>query len=126
MVGSRQWVMKWVRRAAVGGALGIASLGAMSPALAQCPGCAVLRVPLVCGSHAVLSAIASAAGERLSAFDLETGTLVELWQRPDGRSFTVLVHMADGTACVVASGTDWEAAPPAGNAGSEAHRETGS
>ncbi len=126
MVGSRQWVTKWVHRAAYGGALGIASISAMSPAHAQCPGCAVLRVPLVCGSHAVLSAIASAAGERLSAFGLETGTLVELWQRPDGRSFTVLVHMADGTACVVASGTDWEAAPPAGGPGTDAHRETGS
>ena len=126
MGGSRQRVRKWVHWAVLGGALGIASLGAMSPAQAQCPGCAVLRVPLVCGSHAVLSAIASAAGERLSAFGLETGMLVELWQRPDGRSFTVLVHMADGTACVVASGTDWEIAPPVGGTETDAHRETGS
>lgn len=39
---------------------------------------------------------------------------LEFWARPDGRAWTVVIRLPDGTACIADFGTDWRPAPGAG------------
>lgn len=42
------------------------------------------------------------------------GGLVELFRSPHGETWTLLLVLPDGRACMIAAGEDWQPLPPAG------------
>lgn len=80
--------------------LGVAFLAAFSfPASAQ----------LSCASRkAVTEQLARGHGERLNASGTTaSGALVELYEAPGGRSWTLVLALPDGRACLIAAGREW-------------------
>lgn len=64
-----------------------------------------------CGMRdAVIGALAEGYGERLAGAGLQSETRVlEVWTSDESGTWTILMTRADGTTCIVASGTDWRA-----------------
>ncbi len=62
-----------------------------------------------CGSHDKISETLEAQyGESVVARGLQSATqLLEVWRSDETGSWTVLVVLPSGTACVMASGTAW-------------------
>ena len=66
----------------------------------------------VCPAYGWLMKRLSEFGEnRVGAGSDHRHRLLELWARPDGRSWTVIIRLRDGTACVAAFGEGWRPAP---------------
>jgi len=40
------------------------------------------------------------------------GTVIELWNSPDGATWTLLLTMPNGTSCIVSAGNAWMAGNP--------------
>ena len=54
--------------------------------------------------------------EKLSALGLRSESQVmEIWSSDDTGTWTILLTRADGTSCIVASGTDWTSSFDKGN-----------
>ncbi len=86
---------------------GLAAAGPVTAAAAEMPPCAP-RAEL-------LAALADRYGERpLAAGPTNGGALLELLARPDGTSWSLIIDMPGGRACLLAAGTDWAPAPPPG------------
>jgi hypothetical protein len=52
-------------------------------------------------------------GERLTGAGLRSATqVVEIWSSDETGSFTVFVSRADGLACVIATGQNWQNSGP--------------
>jgi hypothetical protein len=64
---------------------------------------------LSCASHkAITDQLTRGYGERLSAGGItDSGALVEMHKTPDGRSWTLILVLPDGRACLVAAGNEW-------------------
>jgi hypothetical protein len=57
-------------------------------------------------------------GERFAGGGLQSETsILEVWFSPEGGTWTVLLTHADGTSCILASGTHWREALPSERAG---------
>lgn len=57
-------------------------------------------------------------GEEFAGGGIQSETrLLEVWYSPEVGTWTVLMTHADGTSCIVASGTHWRAAVPVGKTG---------
>ncbi|KNG93625.1 hypothetical protein [Pseudaestuariivita atlantica] len=47
-------------------------------------------------------------GEQITGAGLRSkDAMIELWQSPETGSWTMLMTRPDGTACIIAHGTDW-------------------
>lgn len=62
-----------------------------------------------CGSHDKISqTLQSQYGESVAARGLQSATrLFEIWRSGETGSWTMLIVLPSGTACVLASGTAW-------------------
>jgi hypothetical protein len=57
---------------------------------------------------AVTDQLAHQYGERLIATgETASGSLVELYAAPDGKSWTLVLALSDGRACLMAAGDGW-------------------
>lgn len=84
-------------------ALSVATLAA-TPVQAQVP-CAPRAV--------VIERLKSGYGEDLSGVGIQsTAQVVEVWIAPGTGTWTVLMSLADGKTCIIASGTDWQQLDP--------------
>jgi hypothetical protein len=54
-----------------------------------------------------LASLQSDYTERLVAAGVRDNKLIQLFVRPDGRSWTIVVLRPDGLACPLAAGVDW-------------------
>ncbi|MGR3540070.1 MAG: hypothetical protein ACU0BS_01390 [Hasllibacter sp.] len=63
----------------------------------------------VCGPRAqITAALQIHYGEETKGGGLQNGQAVyEVWASEDERTWTILMSRADGTSCIMASGTDW-------------------
>lgn len=58
---------------------------------------------------AVLEQLAERYGERLVAQGITIqGVLIEILAAPNGKTFTIIVTLANGVSCLVAVGEHWE------------------
>jgi hypothetical protein len=74
-------------------------------------------LPLPCGEYAEMAMeLASPRyNEQQVAVGAQGGRAqIELWVAPDGTSWTILQHFADGRACIVAVGREWMERPAPG------------
>ena len=62
-----------------------------------------------CGTRdAVVDALANGYGEQFAGAGLQSETrMMEVWTSAESGTWTILMTRADGTTCIVASGTDW-------------------
>lgn len=62
-----------------------------------------------CGTHdAIASALATKYGESMAAQGLQSSTrLYEVWRSNQSGSWTILMVLPNGTACVMATGFSW-------------------
>jgi len=67
-----------------------------------------------CGVRdAIIGSLAQRHGEQVVATGLAaTGAFVEVFASPEGKTWTVLVVLPSGLACIKAVGTDWEPREP--------------
>jgi len=85
-------------------ALALAVVGWSAPAQAgPCLPWAEMAARLAAQHQQARAGVGVAAGGREA---------VELWARPDGGTWTVLLTRADGFACVLRDGKDWLPASP--------------
>ena len=62
----------------------------------------------------IVTRLASAYGEAFAGGGLrDQSSIVEVWVSEGDGTWTVLMTRADGTTCVMASGTNWRAGLPA-------------
>ncbi len=85
------------------------ALIAASPALAQTE---VLE--LTCTSReAVVKFLGEKHGERVTVRGfIDEASLLEVFSTPDGATWTVVLTLASGRSCMVASGENWEKVSP--------------
>jgi len=55
-----------------------------------------------------IAMLAERFGEAPIAIGAATGALIEVLVSADGATWTILIIRPDGTACMAASGTDWQ------------------
>ncbi|MFZ5789788.1 MAG: hypothetical protein ACOY3L_03720 [Pseudomonadota bacterium] len=62
------------------------------------------------GREEILAALASDYGERRIAAGISKNSVVELYASEGGRTWTLLVTVADspGVSCLIGAGTDWD------------------
>lgn len=67
------------------------------------------RAQVVCTTHADMARqLEERHGERRTAVAVsESGSLIEVFSRPDGKTWSVIATMADGRTCLLLSGRDW-------------------
>ena len=67
-----------------------------------------------CGSRVeIVAQLLAKYGESQIGRGLDAqGSILELYAKPDGSSWTVLTANADGSACVRDAGQNWQIAPP--------------
>lgn len=70
--------------------------------------------PLQCGpADQVVELLSNKYGEELIGDGAgPNGTRLMVFAHPEGETWTVIGLMPDGTACFIATGTDWSLAPP--------------
>ena len=57
----------------------------------------------------VVEELKTGYGEGPAGFGIQTsGQLIEIWAAPETGTWTVLMSLPNGSACVIASGTDWQ------------------
>lgn len=62
---------------------------------------------------AVIERLRTSYGEDLTGIGIQsTAQVLEVWAAPMTGTWTVLMSLADGKACIVASGTDWQTIDP--------------
>ena len=83
----------------------LAIAGTVSDARAQA---LVARpIPVMCGPYdAITAGLGSRYAERRVAWGRMESSVVELWRSPKG-TFTIIVRLANGVACLPAVGDDW-------------------
>ncbi|MGH6933292.1 MAG: hypothetical protein ACREEE_12770 [Dongiaceae bacterium] len=68
-----------------------------------------------CPAYDRLAQRLSDLGEDRIGVGLDAGhRRLELWARPDGRTWTVVIRLNDGTACIADLGVGWQPAPGEG------------
>ena len=87
-------------------------LAALSAALAVTGGTASAQA---CSDRtALVERLASKYGEVFAGGGLrDSSTVFEVWMSEDTGTWTILLTQANGTACIMASGTNWREALPA-------------
>lgn len=79
----------------------VASALACAPTAAQSPGCAPWPV--------MRDLLAERYGEQIIGGGVVSDTVVvQVLAAPEGATFTVVTIRVDGSACMIASGTDWD------------------
>ena len=64
-------------------------------------------IPVMCGPYdAITAGLGSRYAERRVAWGRMESSVVELWRSPKG-TFTIIVRLANGIACLPAVGDDW-------------------
>lgn len=82
---------------------------AVSFAAAVCAAQAAQAQVMCAPREAVIERLKSGYGENLTGVGFQsTAQVLEIWAAPATGTWTVLMSMADGKACVVASGTNWQ------------------
>ena len=74
------------------------------------PAQAQMCVPTVCAPYAETIEILNARHNEWGVFwgRAGPGAVVEIYGEPHRETFTALIRLADGTACLVAGGDEWE------------------
>ncbi len=67
----------------------------------------------ICAEREILTeSLAREYSEAPAALGIsDTGNVIEVLAANDGRTWTILMTMPDGTSCVLATGQSWEAVP---------------
>jgi hypothetical protein len=69
----------------------------------------------VCPTYDSLAKRLDEIGEhRIGAGPDQRHRLIELWARPDGRTWTLIIRLRDGTACIATFGGGWRPVPGEG------------
>lgn len=73
--------------------------------------------PAVCSSRAdILSQLSQKYKEAPVAVGLaNSGALIEVLTSSDGTTWTIVLSMPNGTTCLIAAGSDWQATPVHGS-----------
>lgn len=72
-----------------------------------------LAQPACATRDVVVERLSTGYGESFQGGGLQSATKVfEVWFSEDEGTWTILMTKADGTSCVMASGTDWRAPMP--------------
>lgn len=67
----------------------------------------------LCGPHEAIVSMLEGVGEHLRGAGVigKGQGMMQLWFRPAGATFSMVIVGTDGGACIVATGTDWTEAP---------------
>ncbi len=60
----------------------------------------------------ILDRLARSYSEQRTALGVAPGGVIELLTRADGRTWTIILSRPDGSACVLATGEDWQRVKP--------------
>ena len=95
------------------GFLKVLGSGAMLGATVSAPAQSQVQMPCA-PRDVIVERLKSGYGEGPAGIGLQsTGHLFEVWAAPTTGTWTIVMSLANGSTCIVATGTDWQQLDPA-------------